>query len=369
MIQDNSDEARTRPRHSHHYASAGDTTPCNPAFRTTRSIRVMATLILVTAFTFLVHKFDYDQLLSGLRPVTIAANSSEQPMTYSLHDENSLTIFIHDNPACLDKIPMLQVIFAAGMNLTSTLCNDLPPWRNVTDLYGEGPIVLGLETCQEYRDLISSHQGAEPRPKVAGLWNTGTTALSRNFNINMELYDDNGTVAAPTVTWGKHTPLRYKYLNTWPPSNKEDRDLILPVVITRDPYRWMDSMCTARYGAKWRSINKRCPNLIPTPEERRQYPDLGSTFVVNHTNYQAGYRFHTFYDSLAQMYSSWYNDYMNASFPRYVDLLQTHFSGRPEFMCIYLTFIIYIQPFYTRRRHAVPPGTGNDNVRVFYFLS
>jgi hypothetical protein len=275
-----------------------------PAASCTQPLRVLMMLVLSAALLQALEKQPLQSLDHVLR------TQPEQTTSETL-----LASFLRVNPICRDKAPMLQVIAAAGVNLTVDLCRTLPPWKNVTKLYGNGPIIEGLETCDTYRDLIRT-RGAEPRPKIAGLWNTGTTALSKYFNINMELYSVNESIAFPTVTWGKHTVLRYKYNVTWPRGNREDRDLILPVVIVRDPYRWMQSMCTAHYGASWPVINKRCPNLIPTPKERAARPGLGATFVVDHKNYQAGYRFHTPYQSLAQMYTSWYKDYLSADFPR-----------------------------------------------------
>lgn len=281
-----------------------DPAPAPPVATVTRSVPVLVMLTFSVGLLQALEKQPPQRLRHGLRV---------QP-DYSA-GETILASFLRDNPLCRDKEPLLQVIAAAGVSLTTDLCRTLPSWENVTKLYGKGPIIEGLDSCNAYRDLIQT-RGAKPRPKIAGLWNTGTTALSKSFNINMELYSDNESIAFPTVTWGKHTVLRYKYNVTWPRGNKEDRDLILPVVIVRDPYRWMQSMCTAHYGASWPVIDHRCPNLIPTPKEIAAKPELGATFIVDHKNYQAGYRFHTPYESLAQMYSSWYSDYFNASFPR-----------------------------------------------------
>ena len=76
--------------------------------------------------------------------------------------------------------------------------------------------------------------------------------------------------------------------------------------------------CRNSYGAHWNMVGGRCPNLIPTTSERAE---LGlsedvQTFVVDHTNSQARFRYHTPYESMAHMWSSWYSDYLDASFPR-----------------------------------------------------
>lgn len=154
----------------------------------------------------------------------------------------------HDD--CRNKLPMLRELKAAGVNVTAALCRSLPPWQQVVELYGDGPVVLGLETCSDYRALLSANNknnhgvAKDPLPKLAGLWNTGSTALSKSFNHNFIGYgfDPEAPIWNPTVTWGKHTPLYLKHTNTWPEDNKEDRDFILPIVLVRDPYRWMNSM-------------------------------------------------------------------------------------------------------------------------------
>lgn len=174
------------------------------------------------------------------------------------------TLFMHGK-VCRGKEPLLHEIQAAGLNLTKSLCRKLPRWDQVEQLYGKGPIILGLETCARYRQLISAEANhgtaLPPLPKVAGLWNCGTTTLTQLFLHNFQGYqkynydkDDmkkdhdhnkkqsQSSLYDVTVTWGKHTPVIWKYNNTWPQTKNESRDHILPVVVVRDPYRWMNSM-------------------------------------------------------------------------------------------------------------------------------
>jgi hypothetical protein len=45
------------------------------------------------------------------------------------------------------------------------------------------------------------------------------------------------------VVWGKHVPLKYRNENVWPSQDTVlTPDQILPVVVVRDPFRWMQSM-------------------------------------------------------------------------------------------------------------------------------
>jgi hypothetical protein len=87
---------------------------------------------------------------------------------------------------------------------------------------------------------------------------------------------------------------------------------VLPVVITRDPYQWMQSMCRHPYIVKWEHSLVRCPNLIsngeldnktigkPTPAHI-SYPSNNSTF---------------YFPSLAHIWSEYYRQYEKADYPR-----------------------------------------------------
>mmetsp|Transcript_17949 Transcript_17949/g.49741 ORF Transcript_17949/g.49741 Transcript_17949/m.49741 type:complete len:510 (+) Transcript_17949:487-2016(+) len=48
-----------------------------------------------------------------------------------------------------------------------------------------------------------------------------------------------------------------------------DHDSVLPVVLVRDPFYWMQSMCREGYGVRWDHDAKRhCPNLVPDASDR-----------------------------------------------------------------------------------------------------
>ena len=177
-------------------------------------------------------------------------------------------MFLAQNPRCDDKIHLIEELASAGVCPLAEYCDELPTWQQVTELYGDKPVVLGLETCDAYKTLLN---GSAPMPKLAGLWNTGSTALPKTFLHNMLLYDAHWTIDRANVPWGKvrvqelvdllsvcvvlthdfafhpqHTPLSLKYKNTYPLGNPDDRDQILVVVVIRDPMRWMDSMVRTR---------------------------------------------------------------------------------------------------------------------------
>lgn len=168
--------------------------------------------------------------------------------------------------ACAGKEPMLQTLHQAKIALDAALCRQLPPWSQVVDLYGDEPVVLGLETCQAYRDAQAGKNKAQRGlPKLSGLWNTGTTALSASFLKNFADYDPRWQIHRATVPWGKHTPLWLKYINRWPTNNQDDPDQVLPIVVVRDPFRWMNTMVRISFGLKVSKVDRRTRSPQSSP--------------------------------------------------------------------------------------------------------
>jgi hypothetical protein len=162
-------------------------------------------------------------------------------------EENSVS----DNPSCLGKEHLVQILIAAGKTPeeAEAQCPTLPLWQEVVDLYGDAPIILGQERCQAYREAVRDQfEDAPPlhNIRVDGLFNVGTNALAQNNLLNLEhgrYFQPNLSLDDPDyaeklgvllfVGWGKHSMIKYK------PTNAR---LQLPVVLVRDPYRWMKSM-------------------------------------------------------------------------------------------------------------------------------
>lgn len=89
-------------------------------------------------------------------------------------------------------------------------------------------------------------------------------------------------------------------------------DQFLPIVLVRDPYFWMKSMCESPYTMRWKHSPDRCPNL-----------KNASVSISWNSN-----RYYQEYDSLAHVWNDWYRGYVEASFPRLIvrfeDLLFWH---------------------------------------------
>ncbi|GKY94940.1 hypothetical protein MPSEU_000458900 [Mayamaea pseudoterrestris] len=252
---------------------------------------------------------------------TIATDGESQYPDYS------------DSPYCSDKGPLLDIIRSTGVDIDhheqrDIICSYLPKWSEISALYGDEPKIIGLERCQEYRDMLkAANQTANvtaapiyPMPRVAGLQNCGTTALAdtffNNLSPNPTLHgSDNPRVM--NVPWRKHTPWHYRYNITSPYHGwVENKEHVLPVVVVRDPYRWMASMCKINYNVHWERSTKHCPNLVP-------YPYFGNE-TQTPTWAWMGMRWPTLpnpeiYDEgLIGLWNEWNREYLNVETPRLI---------------------------------------------------
>ena len=117
------------------------------------------------------------------------------------------------------------------------------------------------------------------------------------------------------VPWGKHNPvsLRTQHLAVLGgPGVKQTH--VLPVVMIKDPYHWMGSMCRHQYAAKWYHNKYLCPNLFMNKRP--------NSVVIKYTPQTT-----VEYESLVGLWNDWYNNYLaighdnnndpiNSDFPR-----------------------------------------------------
>ncbi|GKY98358.1 hypothetical protein MPSEU_000793400 [Mayamaea pseudoterrestris] len=219
---------------------------------------------------------------------------------------------------CRDKERLLDIIIDSHQSDSSDLlssklaqktCRILPKFSQITSIYGKGPFVVGLETCRAYQDSV--HPLMDPMPRVAGLYHSGTNALSKTLEANLGMMRYTSEYNPYEVPWGKHVPVQYRSMNKFPPDNSEMPEHVLPIVVVRHPLDWMRSMCREGYDAKWMTRPKRnCPNLF-----RR----FGSSEIKNKVHvrtHQTGFKYTDYYDTLADMWTDWHWAYLNASFPR-----------------------------------------------------
>ncbi|KAG7351069.1 hypothetical protein IV203_010429 [Nitzschia inconspicua] len=186
-----------------------------------------------------------------------------------------------------DLGPILHILELAGYDITNEheiRRKSLPSWSSIMEAYGP-PRILGLDTCQRFQDSV------DPSLRnlgVAGLFNSGTNLLYGLLTANCNPPEDAHHYKSNIlwqVPWGKHFPAdqrathRVKNRNTYrPPIN-----FTLPVVTTRDPYTWMQSMCRQNYAARFDHSKLNCPNIVPYPEDIKAHPRMED--LVFHAEY------------------------------------------------------------------------------------
>ena len=216
----------------------------------------------------------------------------------------------HDNP-------LLRIFYQAGVNLETDLTSEeranLPTvWRNLQEMYGNltEPVVWGLDTCQSYRDKVPNK--GQRYTAVAGLFNTGTNAMEFHLQHNLKM------PSKWQVPWGKHRVPAVRLNHTAPGMDKVNRENVMPIIMIRDPFAFMQSMCKSPYAAVWKHQSKHCPNLVPNSADRAKFGSnlqaSGGLFNVT-VNFDKNQKLH--WDSLIHLYTDWYNQYWkDADYPR-----------------------------------------------------
>lgn len=171
---------------------------------------------------------------------TIYVTSYVPPVLNDANEGSLGELILSNFELCSDKEPLLRQILAAGINVSTAHCSQLPSHADLQQLYG-GPTVRGLDTCEAYRNMIA-RKGYRPMPRIAGLWNTGTSAIAKTFLWNFVEFQTSQRMRSACVPWGRHTPLQLKNTITYPRGNSEPRDYVMPIVLVRDPLWWLQSM-------------------------------------------------------------------------------------------------------------------------------
>lgn len=264
-------------------------------------------------------------------------HSKEELISYGAIDLPALGLSPNATSVVLNQVPVdhpmqqnpiLSVLRKAQVSeLSVEDWKQLPELaRNLADLYGSrildssnngeesGPVVIGMETCQSYRDAVPKN---ERYVGPGGMFNTGTNAMEHHLTKNLLHMP-----AVWQIPWGKHR-MEWRRLNHVAPGmEKKDQTKCMPVVVVRDPYNWMQSMCKSPYAAHWKHAKNRCPNLVASEEDRKRFKDVGhgdtnsSTFRVK-VLFDKDNDVETF-ESLAELWTIWYGRYLNATYPRLI---------------------------------------------------
>ena len=288
-------------------------------------------------------------------------------------------------PDLSDKGPILSILLQAGIfipRVPSSTLEALPTWSLVQQTLGSQPRIWGLETCQDYQRMVPSVSSSSLQRYygIAGMFNSGTNLLSMLLYENCQLphyhkqqqqqqqqqqhlhhsSDFNDTTAAAAaaadittfanetnpgirsqVPWGKHLPANQRGKHWADTERGIPYQQTLPIVVIRDPYRWMQSMCRNPYAATWAKTDH-CPNIMLSqknhrtmfhntsslsfqsqPSQRTPSRQSRSTVpvTVRYTNHVM-----THHSSLIHWWNEWYQLYLsNVTYPRiivrYEDLL------------------------------------------------
>jgi hypothetical protein len=79
---------------------------------------------------------------------------------------------------------IVKILTAANVEIDEELADQLPTWDDIVSMYGDEPIIHGLETCQIYRDTV------KPEDRMlgpAGIFNTGTNLLFELMKANCNI--------------------------------------------------------------------------------------------------------------------------------------------------------------------------------------
>mmetsp|Transcript_27462 Transcript_27462/g.57309 ORF Transcript_27462/g.57309 Transcript_27462/m.57309 type:complete len:521 (-) Transcript_27462:51-1613(-) len=217
---------------------------------------------------------------------------------------------------------IVKILHSANVEIDQELAEQLPTWDDVVSLYGDKPIIHGLETCEPYR------QAVKPEDRMtgpAGMFNTGTNLLFELLKSNCDIKEAHTKRREPRrngmrwqVPWGKHNPpTMHRFKNVakaWGKGIKHED--FMPVVLIKDPYSWMGSQCRHKYATFWGHDDQHCPNLI-----RWRIPDEDVPSEVR-VKYALQMKL---YESLLDMWNHWYEEWDAQTFPhlttRFEDLL------------------------------------------------
>eukprot|EP00980_Cylindrotheca_fusiformis_P009702 scaffold2143_cov125-Cylindrotheca_fusiformis.AAC.4 len=238
------------------------------------------------------------------------------------------TVFHYDTGNNKDKAPILNLLQEAGVPLDPAndqeLIDKLPTWSEVTELYGDKPVIYGLDTCERFR---THSDPADHFVGTAGTFNSGTNLMAELLIANchmparMKKYGKVNRGVRWQVPWGKHTPPgdeEYRQTHKSQKDKNVDANNIMPAVTIRDPLVWLQSMCRHHYAARWPDMDSKdhCPNFSSVAKQTT--PNALQAYVL----YAEMTKYH---DSLLYLWNDWYNEYQTAHFPhlfvRFEDLV------------------------------------------------
>lgn len=257
---------------------------------------------------------------------TFSVLSMDRSENSTVQSDSSSSSFSQDPLAyVLETSGILEKGKSMEQLLRENNIQNFPTWNQLEDMYGSKPVILGLETCATYRERVPPDQRYTA---PAGMFNSGTNALYTNMLKNLKA---NHYMQVP---WGKHRMASGRNHFHVEKLQHVNHTAALPVVIVRDPYFWMQSMCKSPYQAHWKRRPKHCPNLVVDANDRSRLQSLvnetGETFRVK-VIHDAEYKL--FYDSLAHLWNEFYRPYYyETSYPRLIVRFEDLLWSAPTIM-------------------------------------
>ena len=98
---------------------------------------------------------------------------------------------------------LVDILNEAGIvDIDPIAISILPKWTSVTKLYGNKPVILGLERCEEFRTKFPLDDASIG---TSGMFNTGTNPFAMYISENCKLPNNKHDKAGGTrwqVPWG-----------------------------------------------------------------------------------------------------------------------------------------------------------------------
>ena len=133
---------------------------------------------------------------------------NHQKVTSSADNDEASHSKEEDDGGCRGKQRIIDILRAANVTYMPQ-CVDLPSWDQIVRLYGEKPVILGLDTCAAYREkmqrssdqkLLVAMKNNHSLERIAGIYNSGTNAMAHFLNLNLKTYEN---YKQRNVPWGK----------------------------------------------------------------------------------------------------------------------------------------------------------------------
>jgi hypothetical protein len=112
-----------------------------------------------------IHKADHGE---SIKTTKVTTNNADNTTATSPSENQRLL---------KDRKETLKQLFKLGLDHATILgdIGSLPPWSSIVEQYGTQPVILGLETCAQYRHQVPlEHRWVA----AAGLFHTGTNLIA-----------------------------------------------------------------------------------------------------------------------------------------------------------------------------------------------